>query len=118
MIAGFVRDCSLDIENLESVECQTTVMPLRICQTGNGIEDGLFDILARTDSNYRMLMLVMFHEFLPESLRSATPRPDALVVRVKTSFEMYQACTRGATVRSHGSQPVAGAAHPAQCRIP
>jgi hypothetical protein len=49
MIARFVPDRSLDIENLIRVECQTAVVPFGICQTGDRIEDSLVDGPARTD---------------------------------------------------------------------
>jgi len=74
MIARLVRDCSLDIENLERVECQPTVMPFGICQTGDRIEDGLLDVPARTDCHYDVLMLMMFrHRLLLARLGGPTP---------------------------------------------
>jgi len=66
MIAGLMPDRPLDIENLKRIECQATMVPLRIRQTGDRIENRSVDALTRTHRHDYVLMQMMFrHEFLP-----------------------------------------------------
>jgi hypothetical protein len=67
VVAQLVSDRSLDIENLERVECQTAVVTVRISETRDRIEDCLIDVRPGADCRDDVLMLMVFrHEFLLE----------------------------------------------------
>jgi hypothetical protein len=60
VIARLVRDSAFDVDHFERIEGQPCMMPLRIRESRNGVEDRLIDALPHSYRCHDVLMLVMF----------------------------------------------------------
>jgi hypothetical protein len=65
VIALFVRNCPLDLDELERIEDQGAVMTLWVGQAGDCIEDRLINGVARTGRHHDVLVLMMFRHEVP-----------------------------------------------------